>query len=82
MPNVGLIMQNITISTKYFVNLIKILDSMIILLLKQILRKFHGKQRLLCFQISIDNIGSSLYFLEVGQKFKTSIIATKKEILT
>ena len=33
-PNVGLIMQNITISTKYFVNLIRFLDSMIILLLK------------------------------------------------
>ena len=32
----------------------------------QILRKFHGKQRLLCFQISIDYTGSSLYFL--GQK--------------
>ena len=33
LPNVGLIMQ-FTISTKYFANLIKFLDSMIILLLK------------------------------------------------
>ena len=62
-------MQNITISTKYFVNLIKFFDSMIILLLKS------------SFQISI---GSSLFSgsgteMMSHSKFKMSIIAAKRE---
>ena len=57
LPNAGLIMQNITIfckSNKIFGFYDNFTPKI------QIFRKFHGKQRFLCFQISNDYIGSSL----------------------